>query len=169
MPVAMTPLHSFRALKTWMIYATLCFAGTLNAATCSVVSAVLNFGSYDGLAPAATLSPGLVRVSCTKDAALLTEVVTVTLQLMSSTPGSAASRKLDSGPSELSFDIFTDLLRTRLWGDGTTGTFTITGLIALTAVNATQVVEFPVYGRIPTRLASPAGAYTGQFMITLRF
>lgn len=169
MPVAITPLQSFGALKTWAICVALCFAGTVNAATCSVVSAALSFGSYDGLAPAENLSSGVVRVSCTKNATMLSEVVTVTLQLMSSTPGTAASRRLDSGASELSVDVYTDLLRTRLWGDGTLGTFTITGVMALTAANATQVVEFPIYGRIPTRRSSPAGAYTGQFMITLLY
>ena len=169
MPVAITPRQSFRVLKPWVICGTLLLAGSVNSATCNIASAVLSFGSYDGLAPADNLSPGVVRVSCTKNAALLSEVVTATLQLMPSTPGSVASRKLDSGASELPFDIYTDLLRTRLWGDGTMGTFTITGVVTLTAVNATQVVEFPIYGRIPTRRSSPAGAYTGQFMITLRF
>ena len=67
----------------------------------------------------------------------------------------------------LSFDIYTDLLRTRLWGDGTSGTFTISGLVALVVPNATITVDFPVYGRIPAHLASTAGSYAGQLSILL--
>ena len=139
----------------------------LDAATCLVTSALLSFGQYNGLASTPNLSPGLVRVSCSKDPLLVTETVTLTLQLLPSPPGAEASRKLDLGGSSLSFDMFTDVLRTRPWGDGSAGTSTISGVLILTAVNTAAVIEFPVYGRIPTGLSSPAGSYTGQFAILL--
>ncbi len=139
----------------------------LDAATCSVTAAVLSFGQYNGLASAPNLSPGVVRVSCTKDPAAVTETVTLTLQLLPSPPGTAGSRKLDLGGSSLSFDMFVDVLRTRPWGDGSAGTSTISGVLVLTAVNTAAVIEFPVYGRIPTGLPSPVGSYSGQFAILL--
>lgn len=141
----------------------------LDAATCSVTSAVLSFGQYNGLATSPNLSPGLVRVSCTKDPTAVTETVTLTLQLLPSAPGAVGSRKLDLGGSSLSFDMFTDVLRTRPWGDGSAGTSAISGSLTLTAVNTAAVIEFPVYGRIPTGLSSPVGNYSGQFAIILTY
>ena len=166
MSVAMSPIQLVKILAACVA---LCFAGTPHASTCAVTSAVLSFGPYDGLAAGANLSPGLVRVSCTKDGSLSVETVNVNLQLLPSAPGAAGSRKIDSGGSTLSLDIHTDLLRTRLWGDGTLGTFTLSGTVLLVVPNSTVIVEFPVYGRIPAHLASPAGAYTGQFSILLTF
>ena len=147
----------------------LLISATLHAATCFVSSAALAFGQYDGLAPAAKEALGVVRVSCTKDSTLLAETVNLTLQLSPSPPGAAGSHRLNAGGSTLSFDLFTDLLHTRLWGDGSQGTFTIGGLVALTAANPTAIVEFPIYGRIPPRLPSPAGPYSGLFTVVLNF
>ena len=112
---------------------------------------------------------GLVRVSCTKDGSVLPESLAISLQLLPSVPSAAGSRKIDSGGSTLSLDIYTDLLRTKLSGDGTQGTFTITSTVLLVVPNLTVVAEFPAYGRIPAHLASPAGSYAGQFSILLTF
>ena len=149
--------------------ASLLFVAPLNAATCSVTAAVLTFGQYDRLSNIPNTTPGLVRVSCTKDPLAITETVALTLLLLPSTPGVGGSRKMDSGAASLPFDMFTDVLRTRLWGDGSQGTFVISGVLVLTAVNTPSVIEFPVYGRIPTGANSPVGPYTGQFAITLNY
>lgn len=149
--------------------ASLWLATPSNAATCSVTAAVLSFGQYDSLAITPNTTPGLVRVSCTKDPLAITETVTLTLQLAFSPPGAGASRKLASGAAALPFDMFTDVLRTRLWGDGSQGTFVISGVLVLTAVTSPSVIEFPVYGRIPSGINSPVGPYTGQFAITLNY
>ena len=140
-----------------------------HAATCTVTAALLNFGQYNGLTSLPTDVPGLIRVSCAKDPLLVTEVVTMTLQLLPSAPGVGASRKLESGAAALPFDMYTDALRTRLWGDGLAGTFTISGALTLTAVNTAAVINFPVYGRIRTGIARPVGSYTGQLAIALTY
>lgn len=145
------------------------FVAALNAATCSVTAAVLSFGQHNGLSTVPNTTPGLVRVSCIKDPLAVTETVTLTLLLLPSPPGAGGSRKLDSGAASLPFDMFTDVLRTRLWGDGSQGTFVISGVLVLTAVSTPSVIEFPVYGRIPTGINSPVGSYTGQFAITLNY
>ncbi len=148
--------------------ALLCAANP-HAATCSVTSAILSFGQYSGLAGSPSDVPGLIRVTCTKDAVLATEVVTLTVRLLLSPLAAGGGRKLLSGSAELPFFTYTDLLRTRVWGDGTGGSFTISGVLTLTALNTPSVIEFPVYGRLPSGSASPSGNYTGQFAISVDY
>ena len=162
-------LSEHKFFKSLLLCTAALAAGSLHAATCSVISASLNLGLYDALAANPNLSSGSVRVSCSKEASAVTELVTVTLQLMPSSTTANGSRKLVSGSEMLAIGLYTDLLRTRPWGDGTQGTFTLTGMTALTVANSTVILDFPVYGSVPTRQSSAASSYAGLFTIQLTF
>ena len=139
------------------------------AATCSVVSATLSFGAYDGLATSPRLASGVVRVTCTKDPLQTVEALTLTLQLLPSATGLSGMRLINSGSSALPFDAFIDLLRTQRWGDGTQGTFTLSGFTALTTATPTSTMDFPVYGRITTGVSTPSGPYSAILNINLTY
>ena len=145
------------------------FCGGASAATCSIVSATMSFGAYDGLSTNPRLASGVVRVSCTKDPLPVIETLTLTLQLLPSPTGAGGLRVINSGSSALPFDAFIDLLRTQRWGDGTQSTFTITGSAVLTTAIPTTSMDFPVYGRIPTGVSTPSGPYSALLNINLTY
>lgn len=139
------------------------------AATCSVVSATLSFGAYDGLTTSPRLASGVVRVTCTKDPLQIVEALTLTLQLLPSATGPGGLRVINSGSSVLPFDAFIDLLRTQRWGDGTKGSFTLSGVTTLTTATPTSTMDFPVYGRIPSGVSTPSGPYSAILNIQLTY
>ena len=155
------------------LFSVLCAAafscGSAMAASCSIVSATLSFGAYDGLSANPRLASGVVRVTCTKDPLQAVETLTLTLQLLPSATGPGGLRVINSGSSVLPFDAFIDLLRTQRWGDGTQGTFTLSGVTTLTTVLPTSTTDFPVYGRIPTGVATPSGPYSALLNINLTY
>jgi len=138
------------------------------AADCSVTSAILNFGNYDSFYNFDNISNGAVRVTCRKTATLA-ETVSVTVQLAPSPAGAYGARRLTLGASELSFDVFTDLLRQQAWGDGTGSTGVLSGLLVLTAVTPEGTLDLPVFGRMQARQPAAAGTYNGLFTITVNF
>ena len=157
------------ALNLSVLCAIMLYCGSAVAATCSIVSATLSFGQYDGLAANPRLASGVVRVTCSKDPLLAVEALTLTLQLLPSTTGPGSLRVINGGASVLPFDVFIDLLRTQRWGDGTQGTFTVTGLTTLTTALPTTTLDFPVYGRIPTGVSTPSGPYSALLNINLTY
>lgn len=139
------------------------------AADCSVSSAALNFGTYDPFSGLDNNSNGAVRINCRKTAAGLTETVAVTVQLMPSTPGAHGARRITLGASELSFDVFTDLLRLRAWGDGSGTSGVLAGVLVLTTLTPSGDLDLPVFGHMPARQPVAAGMHGGLFTITVNF
>ena len=162
-------MNRFGALSFFLLCAAVFYCDAVAAANCSVVSATLSFGQYDGLSVNPRLASGVVRVSCTKDPVLTLEVLTLTLQLLPSTTSSNGLRVIGAGASTLPFDIFIDVLRTQRWGDGTQGTFTISGSTTLTTALPSTTMDFPVYGRVPSGVSTPSGSYSGLFNINLTY
>ena len=162
-------MNRLRALSFSLLCAAVFYCDAVAAANCSVVSATLSFGQYDGLAVSPRLASGVVRVTCTKDPVLTLEVLTLTLQLLPSTTNSNGLRVIGAGATTLPFDIYIDLLRTQRWGDGTQGTFTISGSTTLTTALPSTTTDFPVYGRVPPGVSTPSGSYSGLFNINLTY
>ncbi len=162
-------ISRLRALNFFLFCASIFFSNPVLAATCSVVSATLSFGQYDGLSASPRLASGVVHVTCTKDPLLTVESLTLKLQLLSSTTNSTGLRVIGAAASTLPFDIFIDLLRTQRWGDGSQGTFTISGTTTLSTALPSTTTGFPVYGRVPPGVAAPSGSYSGLFNISLTY
>lgn len=128
-------------------------SGPVLAASCTVSSSGVNFGSYDTLSGAETDSTGTVRLRCD-------ESVSATIAL-SSGSGSIASRKMSSGRDELSYNLYTNAQRNVIWGDGTGGSNTVT-------VQG-DTVDYPIYGVIASRQRVTAGGYTDTIMLTVTY
>ncbi|MFT3710975.1 MAG: spore coat U domain-containing protein [Archangium sp.] len=120
----------------------------------------LAFGIYD---PFSTMpndtAVGGVNITCSGVYGL------VGISLGPGQSGDQLARKLKAGSNLMSYQIYFDLLRTKVMGDGTSGTWNYTGLVLVTGV----ATPFSFYGRIPARQAVAAGSYTDSVQITVSF
>jgi spore coat protein U domain-containing protein, fimbrial subunit CupE1/2/3/6 len=91
--------------------------------TCTPSNSIINFGPYDVLAGATVPGASTFDVTCTGTGIFATSV-TYTAKL-AVTPTRLMAPP--SGSDRVSYGIYVDSARTQPWGDGTGGTFTITG------------------------------------------
>lgn len=127
------------------------------AATCSVLSASITFGSYGPLthATADETALGSILVSCTGP-------TTGTISLAVGT-GSFSARTMPSGGNTLYYNLYIDAGYTEIWGDGTSGTLTVPFTFSSSGSQ-----NFPVYGKIPHGQSSAAvGTYNATPQVTI--
>ena len=127
-------------------------------AACSVAPTPVAFGVYSSFNAAPTDTAGTLRVNCD------TATVSYTLLLNPGGAGSYAPRRLAGGAYTLAYNLYADALRTIVWGDGSGGTATVSGTLALPGA-----IDHTVYGRMPARQNVGAGAYTDTITVTLNF
>ena len=121
-------------------------------ANCTVSAGALSFGNVDPLGGDVDASATLT-VTCTNgtdwDAAA---------GVGSGSGASYAARRMSSGGNLLDYNVYTNALRTNVWGDGTGTTVTI----ASSGTGAAQNVT--IYGRVPT---GQTGAVPGNYADTV--
>jgi spore coat protein U-like protein len=127
--------------------------GPAQAANCTLTAQGVVFGTYDTLSNQNLDGAGSISVSCDSSDSF-------TLAL-SSGHGTMLARQMQSGTASMTYNLYTDSLRSSIWGDGTGGTT----LISATATSAI----YAVYGRIPPAQNIPAGAYSDSITVTLSF
>ena len=130
--------------------------GASVTATCVVGTTAVSFGSYTGTVISTS---GAITVTCTNSTGY-----TVSLNA-GSTSGGAVNARLMSGPSSatLGYALYKDSGMTALWGDGTTGTATVTG----TGGGSAQ--SLPVYGQIPAAQYPTPGGYSDTVVATVTY
>jgi spore coat protein U-like protein len=112
--------------------------------TCTASNTTVNFGSYDVLSGAVLDVAGTFTVTCTNGFGL-NAPVTYTAKL-ATTP--AKQMAPPSGTDRLTYAVYTDAARTQPWGDGTGGTFTITGSGTIPARGSFTDTPKNYYGRV---------------------
>ncbi len=123
------------------------------AASCTMGLINVVFGTYNTLSASSLDGAGSVGVTCD---------VTSSFQVaLSKGQGSFAARQLQSGANLLYYNLYTDALRSLIWGDGTVGTTLVSG--------SGTAATYTVYGRIPGGQNLPAGSYTDSITVTLDF
>ncbi|MDE1916580.1 MAG: spore coat protein U domain-containing protein [Sphingomonadales bacterium] len=144
----------------------LCHAAPAQACTlcsCTASTSGLNFGSYDASSSVPNDATGTVTLNCT---GLVSLAGNITLTASPGNSGSAATRKMTRGSSILGYNLYTDINRTAVWGDGQGGTSTINsplnGLLIFSQ-NAT------IYGRISTHQWAPVGTYSDTIVVTIEY
>jgi spore coat protein U-like protein len=153
----------------WLLVALGGLGATAQAAVNCLVSAnPVNFGTYNPLSGSARDSTGRVSVSCTNSPPGGTVNMTYRVRLSAGSAASFAPRQLGSGPYRLNYNLYSNNGRTNVWGDGTSGTATVTGSFNL-QVNRTRSRNHTVYGRIPALQDPAAGSYTDNIVVTLEF
>ena len=128
-------------------------AAPSNAATCTLSTQGVNFGSYDFLSSQNLVGVGHVVVSC--DAS--------TSYTIGLSPGSGSymARLMTHGPHKLAYNLYTDATQTTVWGDGSSGTAVVGG-------TGTEV-DHTVHGSAPAGQNPYVGSYSDAITVTLTF
>jgi spore coat protein U-like protein len=123
------------------------------AQQCTVSSVTVSFGEYDTSSGAPLNATGSVSVSCTEPVATV-----VKLDPGKHSGGLFSPRKMQGEVDNLEYNLYTDPANTKIWGDGTSSTFTQTGAENLT-----------VYGSVPPRQKARPGAYGDSVTIIVEW
>ena len=140
-------------LAATLSLAALVLAGPAAAATCSVSAQGVNFGSYDFTSNQPLDSVGHVLVTCDTS-------TSYTIALSPGT-GTFTNRILQSGTNQLLYNLYTDTTHQTIWGDGSSGTMTVSG----SSTNG----DYPVYGRVPAGQNPYVGSYSDAITVTLTY
>lgn len=132
-------------------------------ANCTVAGTGIVFPNYVSPGGASATSTGTIGVTCTG----LGLLVSYTIQL-SAGSGSFANRALVfASTNVLNYNMYVDSTRLSIWGDGTSGTSTVSDSYLLSIGN--NLRNYTVYGLVPGGQNKPAGTYTDHIIITLTF
>lgn len=138
------------------------------AITCTASNTTINFGAFDVLSGATLSGSGTMRVTCVNVGAPTTRV-TYNISLATSPARQMAP---PSGPDRLTYQLYLDAGQSQVWGDGTAGTFTITGTLRVRANRTARSRPINYYGSVTpggqdVSAASPAPPPTtyGQTMV----
>ncbi len=126
-------------------------------ASCDVSANALAFGAYDPVAATPDDAATTISVTCTNGAGY-----EIGLDEGLGAGAAIAARRMQNGAEILQYGLFTDALRTQIWGE-TIGVDTV----AAQGIGAVQV--FTIYGRIPAQQSAPAGAYSDTILVTVTY
>jgi spore coat protein U-like protein len=128
------------------------------ANSCTVRALPVSFGAYDRLTTTDLTALGSITVTCTAAGQ-------ITIYLSSGGSGGFFPRRMTAaGNTTLNYNLFMDQPGSRIWGDGTGGSQT------LTATSAAGAASFQVFGRIPAQQSqAKVGSYSDTIMVTVNF
>lgn len=140
------------------------YAGACLGASCALtIEAPINFGSYDPFSSSPSEVQGSLAITCTDGSA--------DYEIMLSQGGgsSYSPRKMQTGgrSQKMNYNIYREAARATVWGDGTGGSYTVTGSgTCLTAGDCTHYI----YARIPARQTDLfVGAYSDTIVATVTY
>jgi spore coat protein U-like protein len=134
---------------------------------------VFNFGRAEMSSTSPPVySYATISVTCTR-APLDGLSLDVLFELQALPAASARQMRNQVGGGDLSYlryDMFLDAARTRYWGDGTQGTFPITGQLVLDDRNRVGTLAFPIYGTVDGAQARIApGQWLGAVVTRVKY
>lgn len=143
----------------------LLLAGTAYAAPqCTISASPVIFGNYDPLSATPVTGTGTLTFLC--QSGVTGGGITYTISL-SSGSGTYTQRTLTSGPNVLNYNLYTDSTLTTVWGDGSSGSATVSTTIS--KPQASAGVTNIVYGNIPAMQDVVPGSYTDNITVTVTF
>jgi spore coat protein U-like protein len=125
---------------------------------CTVGATPVAFGTYDRLTHSDLTALGSIKVTCTAAGR-------IAIFLSAGGGGSFAPRRMMAvGNLPLSYNLYLDQLGSRIWGDGTGGSQSLT----MTCAASSMPVQ--IFGRIPAQQTTVrAGSYSDTIMVTVNF
>ena len=157
-------------MRRLLLLAVLAFLlpATAQAATCTVSATAISFGTYIPSTASPTDRTGTVTVTCS--AVLQTVNYTIALNQGLNSGGSFANRRMKSGTSFLSYQIYNNSTRTTVWGDGTGGTTTVSGSFNCTVSCTNAKQSKTAYGRLPAlQWTAAPGVHSDTITVTITF
>ncbi len=144
-PVAITTTLAFLIL-----------AEPASAATCSVSPQQLSLGRYDPFASAPQDAVTSIAISC--------DVETSVVIAIGPGNGDYGARTMTGGAQALLYNLYIDPAHSRVWGDGTNGSSTVSS----TAVATSTAI--PVYARAPARQTQlKPGSYSDILWVSITY
>jgi len=130
-----------------------------SAASCTVSSSGVNFGSFSPLTDTSVDSTGSITVNCT-------EVSSYSITL-STGSGTYSQRRMVAGGYYLYYNLYRDAAFQQIWGDGNSGSYTV----SLNDPVNSQNNLHPIYGRIPlsSQRAAHVGTYSDTITVTVSY
>lgn len=125
---------------------------------CTITAADIDFGSTASLASAIDGTGGL-QINCTSGA-----VYSIAID-GGTTTGNIGNRRMAQagpGPGSIGYQLYRDISRTQIWGDGATGT-----VEPGTGTGVMQTI--PVYARVPSQATPAADDYLDTVTVTLSY
>jgi len=140
-------------IKWILVFIVIAGSGNALAQQCTVSSVAVNFGAYDQTDGNSLQATGSIRVECTTQT-----LSVVQLDLGRNSDGNFNQRRMQKGDHYLDYNLYIDAACTKIWGDGTSNTFTQTG--------KNNVI---VYGKIPAGQKIPSGIYSDTVTIIVEW
>ena len=152
--------------KKILIILFLFFCGVLKAeiaiSGCTIGVTPINFGNYDTFSSTPLDAVGTITVNCTGDV----NKANVTLGVSSASGTFNPRRMKRSGGSDLlDYNIYIDVTRTVIFGDGTGGTSDVQ--VKRQGPSVPWSENISTYGRIPPGQDVSAGTYSDTLMATV--
>ena len=149
----------FVRLTLWTCLLALCAAPRAQAlGTCTISSTALSFGNYNVFAAAPLDSAGVINFDCTLN-------MNPGISISAGNGASYNPRLMSSGANQLSYNVYFDAARTRIW-DGTPIQVPNTGCTGQCQGSGTNV---SFYGRIFAQQDAAVGVYSDQLVVTINF
>lgn len=151
-----------RAIALMLLLAAGAWMPPAHAQSCSLTSGtgtLVDFSAYTSISGTVDAT-GTLTLNCVPG--ILGLPVAYSISIGTGGASSFNPRKLSSGGFNLNYNLYVDLTRLLIWGDGTVGTQKQSG----TCLGSCAV---SVYGRLPGGQSVPSGAYSDQVAVTLDF
>ncbi len=144
------------AITAAFVFALLATAAPAAAASCSVSPQALTLGSYDPFATAPQDAVTGIAITC--------DVETSVVIAIGPGNGDYGARTMTGGAQALLYNLYIDPAHSRVWGDGTNGSSTVSS----TAVATSTAI--PVYARAPARQTQlKPGSYTDILWVSITY
>ncbi len=131
---------------------------------CTVSTSPIVFGTYVPTASGATDSTSTISVTCT---GIISISVNYTIKLGTGLGGSYAPRRMSGGAGTLNYNLYTNAARSVVWGDGSSGTATVSDGYSLGLLLITR--NYSVYGRIAALQNVAPGVYSDAVLVTVDY
>jgi spore coat protein U-like protein len=132
--------------------------------SCLVAATGVNFGVYNPLSGAPNAATGTVTVTCD---VLVGVLASWTVALNTGNSGSFSPRRLGSGASQLTYNLYTSAAYSSIWGDGSGTTTLVSDQRSL--IVGSNISSYTVYGRIPAGQDAAAGTYLDTIVVTVDY
>ena len=143
--------------------------GEAHALDCIISVTGVAFGTYDPVVTTATTSTGNVQVRCNHVGGGATKA-NYTVDLSTGSSNSYAQRTMRSGSAVLNYNLFNSATYTQVWGNGTGGSVRVAYSLLVNPGNyETNIMNHPIYGRIPAEQPVDTGLYSDTILVTLTF
>ena len=129
---------------------------------CRVTVSGLDFGIYSTRSTAPRNNIGAVDVAC---AGAVATAISPRVTITAGNSGNYLDRVMLSGADELHYNLYADIARTLVLGDGSSGTVPFPP----PRVSSPGRARFVIFGTIQPRQLVPAGSYSDTLLIQVEF